>query len=132
MFQNTSAIHVHVSCSPQDDENIMTWLTVTEYLCHKWPRICSVCRNHNPVLSSFMTYQQVCNKSKTTRATCDAGTTHSSRTSQVFSGVCVARSLVFDVMICRSFFVLFWPLCCLSFHLRLLTNGQTAIYKTYI
>jgi hypothetical protein len=20
------------------------------YLCHKWPRICSVCRNHNPVL----------------------------------------------------------------------------------
>ena len=25
----------------------MTWLTVTEYLCHKWPRICSVCRNHN-------------------------------------------------------------------------------------
>ena len=34
----------------------MTWLTVTEYLCHKWPHICSVCRNQNPVLSSFMTY----------------------------------------------------------------------------
>jgi hypothetical protein len=27
----------------------MTWLNVTEYLCHKCPLICSVCRNHNPV-----------------------------------------------------------------------------------
>jgi hypothetical protein len=26
----------------------MTWLTVAEYLCYKWPRICSVCRNHSP------------------------------------------------------------------------------------
>jgi hypothetical protein len=33
------------------------YLTLTEYICHKWPRICSVCRNHNPVLSSFLTYQ---------------------------------------------------------------------------
>jgi hypothetical protein len=23
-----------------------TWLTVMEYLCHKWPRICSTCRKH--------------------------------------------------------------------------------------
>ena len=104
MFQNTSAIHVHVSCSPQDDENIMTLLTVTEYLFHKWPRICSVCRNHNPVLSSFMTYQQVCYKSKTTRATCDAGTTHSSRTSQVFSGVRVARSFFGHCVVCPSIY----------------------------
>jgi hypothetical protein len=35
----------------------MNWLTVMEYLCHKWPRICSTCRKHSPVLSSFMTYQ---------------------------------------------------------------------------
>jgi hypothetical protein len=27
-----------------------TPLTATEYLYHKWPRICSVCRNHNPFL----------------------------------------------------------------------------------
>jgi hypothetical protein len=26
----------------------MTWLTVMEYLCHKWPRICSTCRKHFP------------------------------------------------------------------------------------
>ena len=34
----------------------MTWLTVMEYMCHKWPRICSTRRKHFPVLSSFMTY----------------------------------------------------------------------------
>jgi len=33
---------------------------VMEYLCHKWPRICSTCRKHFPVLSSFMTYHRVC------------------------------------------------------------------------
>jgi hypothetical protein len=31
------------------------------YLCHKWSRICSTCRTHFPVLSSFMTYHRVCN-----------------------------------------------------------------------
>jgi hypothetical protein len=30
-------------------------------LCHNWPRICSTCRKHFPVLSSFMTYHRVCN-----------------------------------------------------------------------
>jgi hypothetical protein len=33
----------------------MTWVTVMEYLCHRWPRICSTCRKHFLVLSSFMT-----------------------------------------------------------------------------
>ena len=28
----------------------MTWLTVTEYLCHKWPWICSICRKQFPLL----------------------------------------------------------------------------------
>ena len=26
----------------------MTWVTTMEYLCHKWPRICSTCRKHFP------------------------------------------------------------------------------------
>ena len=42
----------------------------------------------------------------------------------VFSGVRVDWSLVFCVVFCRSLFVLlsffFWPLCCLSFYLRIL------------
>jgi hypothetical protein len=29
---------------------IMTWLTVTEYLCNKWARISSACCSHNPIL----------------------------------------------------------------------------------
>jgi len=45
-----------------------------EYLCHKGPRMCSVCRNHKPVLSSFMIYYRVCNTSITTGATCREGT----------------------------------------------------------
>ena len=31
----------------------MTWLTVAEYMCHKWPRICSTCRKHFPIISSL-------------------------------------------------------------------------------
>jgi len=38
----------------------VTWLTAMEYLCHKWPWICSTCRKHFPVLSLFMTYHRVC------------------------------------------------------------------------
>jgi hypothetical protein len=34
-------------------------------------------RNHNPVLSSFMTYHRICNKSNTTGATYVAGTAYS-------------------------------------------------------
>jgi hypothetical protein len=34
----------------------MSLLTVTEYLSHKWQRICSSCGSHNLVISSFMTY----------------------------------------------------------------------------
>ena len=34
----------------------MIWLTLEEHLCHKWSRICSTCRKHFPVLSSFITY----------------------------------------------------------------------------
>jgi len=29
----------------------MTWLNVTEYLCHKWPQIYSLYRNHHSILS---------------------------------------------------------------------------------
>ena len=74
--------------------NIITWLTITEYLCHKWPRICSICCHHNPVLSSFMTYHRVCN---TTGVTCGArqfSLPEHLSSPQVFSGVRIVRSLV--------------------------------------
>ena len=39
----------------------LTWLTVAEYVCHKWPRICPTGRQHFPILSSFMNYYRLCN-----------------------------------------------------------------------
>jgi hypothetical protein len=105
----------------------MTWSTVMEYLCNKRPRICSVCRNRIPVLSSFMTYHRVCNKINTTGATCGTRTAHPSRAPEFtlpdFSGILVVRSLILCVMLFVCLFVLFflWSLCCLSvFDLRLL------------
>ena len=49
-----------------------------EYLCYKWPQICSTCRKHFPVLSSFTTYHWVCNYINTTSATSGAGTVYPS------------------------------------------------------
>jgi hypothetical protein len=87
----------------------MTWLTVIEYLCHKWSRISSTCRKHFPVLSSFTTYYRVCNYINTTGATSGTGTAYPSGAPEftpVFSGVRVTRSLVFCVCFvdrCLSF-----------------------------
>ena len=47
-------------------------MLATDYLCHKLPQTCFVCRNHNPILSSFNTYHREYNKSNTTGATCGA------------------------------------------------------------
>ena len=89
----------------------MTWLTVVEYLCHKWPPICFVFRNHNPVLCSFITYLRICIKSSTGGATSVAGITYHSGAPQftpVFLGVrAIVQSLDFCVVFSRSLFVLF-------------------------
>ena len=83
----------------------MTWLTLWN-ICHKWPRICSTCRKHFPVLSLFTTYYRVCS---TTGATSGAGTAYPSGAPEftpVFSGVRVTRSLVLYVCFvdrCLSF-----------------------------
>ena len=57
-------------------EVIMTWLSATEYLCQKWPRICSTCRKHFPVPSSFMTYHRLFSYIKMTAVTTGAGTVY--------------------------------------------------------
>ena len=86
------------------------------------PRICSTCRKHFPVLSSFMTYHRVCNYINTTGATSGAGTTYPSghpSSPSVFIGVGVTQSLVLCVCFvdrrCLSFCTFFWALCCLFF-----------------
>jgi hypothetical protein len=47
-----------------------------KYMCNKWPRIVSVCRIHNPSLSSFTTNHRVCIESNTTGAINKKGTAH--------------------------------------------------------
>jgi hypothetical protein len=124
----------------------MTWLIITEHMCHKRPRICSTCRKHKrpricstcrkhkrpgicstcrkyfPVLSSFMTYPHIVARIIRQVPLVDQELLPF-RSTCVHSHVLVrvTRSLVLCIMFCRSLFVLlscfFWPLCCLSFDL---------------
>ena len=85
----------------------VTWLTAMEYSCHTWPRICSVRRNRNTVLSSSKIYHRVCKKNSTTVATSRTGTVYPSGAPEfipVVSEVRVAGSLVFCAMFCWSLF----------------------------
>ena len=89
----------------------MTWLTVTEYLCHKWLRICSTCRKRFPVLSfSWLITGFVTRVTRRVVPQVDVELLtipeHLS-TLPVYCGVRFARSLVFCVVFCRSLFVLF-------------------------
>ena len=52
---------------------------LAKYLCHKWPRMCSVCRYQNPIFSTLMTYHRIC---YTTGATCGAGAAYPSGASE--------------------------------------------------
>ena len=90
----------------------MTWLIVMECLCHDWPRICSNCCKHFPVLFSFMTFTGFV--TRLTRRVPLVGQElltlpeHLS-SPPVFSGVRVTRSLVLCVCFvdrCLYFFFL--------------------------
>jgi hypothetical protein len=70
----------------------MTWLTVMEYLCHKWQRICSTCRKYLPILSSFTAYYEF-----VSRLTRQVPLVEHLSSSPVFIGVCVTRSLLLYV-----------------------------------
>jgi hypothetical protein len=85
-----------------------------------------------------MTCHRACKKNNTTGATCGAETAYTFGAFEftpVFSGVRVARSLVFCVMFYRSLFaplcVFLWPLCCLSFDLRLLITHLVSSNFSY-
>jgi hypothetical protein len=101
----------------------MTWSTVTEYLCCKLWRICSICRKHFPVYSWLITgsvtrdirWVPLVEKELLVlpKHLCS---------SLVLSGVHVSRYSGFCVVFCKSLFVLlffyfyFWPLYCLSIY----------------
>jgi hypothetical protein len=96
---------------------IMTWLTATEYMWYKWSRIYSIWRNHTAVISSSMTHHLVYNKINTTGVIYGAVTPDLFRASEfilVFSRFCIARSLIFWIIVYLLYFF-FWSLCCLFF-----------------
>ena len=117
----------------------MTCFTDMEYLCHKWPGICSTCSKYFPVRSSFVTYHRVCNQINTTGSTCGAGTAYLSGAHDFtpsFSWCSCYSIFSFISMFCRSLFVPFylfyWPLCCLFFDIRILSSSGKHLYVTFL
>ena len=104
----------------------MTWLPLRSICVTNDHVICSVCRNHYPIISSFMTYHPVYSKSNTTGATCGA-----SEFTLGFSGVRIARSLVLYIVVWH--FVLFILTIVLSFLLRFTASDYPfVIFKLFL
>jgi len=101
-------------------------------LCGKWPRICSVCRNHNPVSSSFITFHRVCNVSNTTGATSGVGTAYPSTANEVTPVSCCSivsfLCSVLWVIVCPFWYFFFLSLYCLSFTLVSSTTSYSCYY----
>ena len=96
----------------------MTWLTVMEYMCTKFPWMCSVCPIYNPVLSHSSGLKQEEHDGSTRGAGTAILPEHLS-SPPVFSGDGATSSLVLYVcFVNRSLSFFLWPLCCLSFDLR--------------
>ena len=103
--------------------------------------ICSTCRKHFPILSSFMTYhtgfiprltRRVPQVEQELLTLPDHPSSH-----PVFNGVRVTRSLVLCVWFCRSLFVCLyffcWPLYCLFFFdIRILITPLVSSNSSYI
>ena len=92
---------------------------INSYGCFKWQQICSICGNHNPVLSSFMIINGFVTRLKRRGSHVEQELLIFADYTPVFSGVRVTWSLVCSAMFCRSLFVpssfFFWPLYCPSF-----------------
>ena len=119
-----------LSCCKQRVTFIVCVLTsIVSYGGNKIKSICSVCRNQKPVLFLFMTYHRVCNKSNTTGVTSGAGTAYPSGAPEfipflwefvLLNFKCLRSVLNYYRSLSFILFFFFWPLCCMSFGLRLL------------
>jgi hypothetical protein len=120
----------------------MTWLTVMEYLCHRWPRICSLVVNtsrsfpHLWYITGFVT--RLARRVPLVEQELLTSSEHL-RSPPVFGGVRVTRSLVLYVCFvdsCLSFCTFFWSLYCLSFDKRILITSlwylQTLLLSQFL
>ena len=86
----------------------MTWLTVTEYLCCKLRRTCSICRKHFPVHSWLVTGSVTRDIRWVSLVEYELLVLPEHLcSSPVLSGVHVSRYSGFCVVFCKSLFVLF-------------------------
>ena len=103
------------------------------YLSHKWPRLCSVCRNHNLTLSLLVTYQWVCNKSNTTGTIGEIRTAYPSGRHEFIPGFCSICRFVH--IVCTSLCVLlsffFWSLY-YQFFLLTVYDYHVGIFKLFL
>jgi hypothetical protein len=113
----------------------MTWLSVTEHLCDKWPRICFTLRSipHSWLIAGFVT--GVTRREQILERELPTLPEHMS-SPPVFSGDRDTRSLMLCVMFCRLLFDLltffFWSLCCLSyFDIRILITPLVSATSSY-
>jgi hypothetical protein len=109
--------------------HVSMWRTNTLKQSINMVLLCSICRNHNSVLSSCMTYHWVCKKSNTWVSHVEQELLtlpkHPSSL-PLFGRVCVAQSLVFCVVFCRLLFVHFL-LSCMPFF-----NYPFGIFKLFM
>ena len=93
--------------------------TIVEYLCHKWPRMRSI--SHSWFITGFVT--RVTRPVPLVEQELFILPQHMS-SPLIYNGVRFTRSFIFYLVFCRSLFFLlwffFWPLCSLSFELRIL------------
>ena len=115
---NQGYLLVKFKSSLRKDYGRLTWLTATEYLCHKWPHICSTSRSfpHSWLITRFAT--RVIRRVPLVDDELPTLSEHMSSTPG-FNGVRVAWSLVLCVVYCSSLSLLFLPMSCLSFELPL-------------
>jgi hypothetical protein len=94
-----------------------------EYLCHKWPRICSVCRIYNPFFSSFVDYHRIGNKINPTGVTRGAGTAYNypSKAPMFTTGFLWGSYYSISSFLCSVLLIIvcllpffFWSLYCMS------------------
>ena len=63
-----------------------------------------ICRNHNPVYSTFMTYHRICNKSNTADTTCGTGTAYPSGAPEFTSGFKLGSCCLIFSLLCNDLY----------------------------
>ena len=86
--------------SQQNDD--MYWIWLKQF---NWPRICFVCGNHDPVISSFRTHHRFCDKNNRTGIISGAETVNPTGAPEFHPRFSVGFVLPIFCFLCKSFAV---------------------------